>query len=109
MITVKIDIDKERRECSLCVKGHAGYAGIGQDIVCASVSILAYTAVQCLCDTEDKAPKFSMGKGECFIPPQAVKTSFEEAVQTLSVMRQGYTLLAHNYPQHVELITDVSA
>ncbi len=39
---IEINVSSERLE----IKGHAGYKEIGHDIVCAAVSILAYTFIE---------------------------------------------------------------
>lgn len=44
--------DKKRDVHRLRVKGHAGYARKGEDIVCAACSILAYTLGQNARDLE---------------------------------------------------------
>ncbi|MBR6879783.1 MAG: ribosomal-processing cysteine protease Prp [Clostridiales bacterium] len=43
MITVKIVRDTKRRITGMFMKGHAGYARHGKDIVCSSASTLIYT------------------------------------------------------------------
>ena len=40
MITVTLN--RKAETLSLCVTGHAGFASMGQDIVCAAASMLAY-------------------------------------------------------------------
>jgi len=48
MIRVKILRDKEGFIWSFTIKGHAGYKKSGEDIVCAGVSAVAYTAIGAL-------------------------------------------------------------
>ena len=45
MITVKVLIDSDGRYQGFQVKGHAGYAGAGEDIVCAAVSVLTQNTI----------------------------------------------------------------
>lgn len=48
MIVVRIGRDKKGFIRQFTIKGHAGYADSGSDIVCAAVSAVAYTAVGAL-------------------------------------------------------------
>jgi uncharacterized protein YsxB (DUF464 family) len=115
MIKVKYAYDKDKRECSLLVKGHAGQADIGQDIVCASASILAYTIAQVIKSMEHhgdlaEPPIIELESGDATIVCRAKDDYlFSEMMQDFFVIRTGYALLAHNYPQYVEIITDGEA
>ena len=53
MITVEYQKEKENRHVkySLSLDGHAGYAPVGQDIVCSAVSILLFTLANALSDS----------------------------------------------------------
>lgn len=48
MIMIKVTRDQEKNIISYSVEGHADYAEHGEDIVCASISILAQTAILAL-------------------------------------------------------------
>lgn len=50
MIKISIVRDKTGFITQFVIKGHAGFAGKGNDIVCAAVSAVAYTAVGSLGD-----------------------------------------------------------
>ena len=110
MIKVTYTYDKDRRECALLVKGHAGQAEIGKDIVCASASILAYTIAQVIKGMERhgdlvEPPTLDLDKGDATIKCRAKDDYlFSELMQDFFVIRTGYLLLAHNYPQFVEFI-----
>ena len=115
MIRVKFEYRTNSRECCLLVRGHAGQADVGQDIVCASASILAYTLAQVIKamnshkDFTDP-PVIELESGNATIICQAKDDYlFAELMHTFFVVQTGYTLLAHNYPQYVELITDGKA
>lgn len=45
MIEVVVDRSEDGFVTAFSVKGHAGYAQEGQDIICAAVSAICYTAV----------------------------------------------------------------
>lgn len=110
MIQVKYTYDRDKRECSLIVKGHAGYAEAGKDLVCASASILAFTIAQIiksmhhhgdLADT----PTLDLEDGDATIVCRAKDDYlFAEMMQDFFVIRTGYALLALNYPLYVEFI-----
>jgi uncharacterized protein YsxB (DUF464 family) len=112
VITVAIAYNRDTREASLRLLGHAGYAEAGQDIVCASASILAYTVAQIVKAMEHhgdfaEPPFIRLDGGDTAIVCQAKDDDlYAEVVHTYFVAQTGYALLAHNYPQHVELITD---
>lgn len=77
---------------SIRIDGHAGYAPKGQDIVCASVSILAYSVAETL---RQMGENCDMGNGFCHIQvPQGRE-------DILTVVLNGFRLLAENYPDYV--------
>ena len=115
MIKVKYTYDRDKRECSLLVEGHAGQAEVGKDIVCASASILAYTIAQIIKGMEHhgdlvEPPTLDLESGDAIIVCRAKDDYlFSEMMQDFFVIRTGYQLLAHNYPQYVQIITDDKA
>ena len=112
MITVNVTIDRDKRECSLTVKGHAGQADIGKDIICASASILAFTAAQIvdamrLNEELADQPTLDLGSGDTTISCRAKDDAiFMDLLQTFYTVAVGYKLLVHNHPQFVELTID---
>ena len=115
MIKVKYTYDRDKRECSLLVEGHAGWAEVGKDLVCASASILAYTIAQIIKGMEHhgdlvEPPTLDLEDGDATIVCRANDDYiFSEMMQDFFVIRTGYAVLAHNYPQYVQLITDDKA
>ena len=115
MIKVKYAYDRDKRECSLLVKGHAGQAEVGKDIVCASATILAYTIAQVVKAMDHhgdlvEPPTLDLEDGDATIVCRAEDDYlFSEMMQSFFVIWTGYQLLAHNYPQYVQLITDDKA
>lgn len=110
MIKVKFAYDKDKRECSLLIDGHAGKAIVGQDIVCASASILAYTIAQVVKGMEhhgdlSEPPTIKLESGDATIVCRAKDDYlFAEMMQYFLVVKTGYALLEYNYPQFVEFI-----
>lgn len=109
MITVNLSQDDAKKTLSLRLKGHAGQADIGKDIVCASATILAYTVAQVVRLMEGnkeltRKPTVKLDKGNIEITCHCkTDTSYAEALHTYFVAQVGYSLLAHNYPQYVAL------
>jgi uncharacterized protein YsxB (DUF464 family) len=110
MITIKISSDYYKHsKYSLSVKGHAEQAEHGQDIVCSAASILTYTAAQIVKEMEAigwclGSPKVEMKSGDADIEVTFSMFHEEEASNMLHVIKTGYELPAHNYPQYVRLI-----
>lgn len=112
MITATFTLYDEIKHPKLVVKGHAGADVKGKDIVCASASILLYTLAQVVQNMEEQGdlavePVIVTEDGDAHISC-ICKTdeSYEETVSAFKVVRTGFDLLAQNYPQYVELITD---
>ena len=106
MITASFSRDKD--SITLRLKGHAGMAKKGEDIICASASILAYTVAQSLQFLYEeggleKRPLIRLDSGDAEITATPKHTSYKEALHIFFVAQVGYHLLAHNYPQYVEL------
>lgn len=105
MVVAKFTMDEEKRQVSLHVNGHAGQNALGNDIVCASASMLAYTVAQNVKVMQERGclkypPKLKLEAGDAIITARAKDDdSFSELVHIYLVMQTGYVLLAHNYPQ----------
>ncbi len=105
---ISASFSRDNDSITLRLKGHAGMAKDGEDIICASASILAYTVAQSLQylyeegGLEEK-PLLRLDKGDAEITAIPKRGSYNEALHTFFVAQVGYHLLAHNYPQYVEL------
>lgn len=84
------------------MRGHAGYSD-GDDIVCASCSILAYALAENVLRMQDelRTSDVSIGDGEMTIcaGPRSKRLDI-----IMDAYRAGYELLAQKYPQNVSLI-----
>lgn len=102
MITVNIDIDT----LSLNIRGHAGYAEPGSDIVCAGVSVLALTLAAHMARhaDDDDLLRLDMDDGIalCMRPdsPRA-----DEYRVLFAFTLEGLELLAGKYPEYVTVQT----
>ena len=107
MIVAKFTMDEDKMAVSLHLKGHAGQNTLGNDIVCASASILAYTLAQNVKGMENQgglkyAPKIKLKSGDAIITCRAKDDeAYSALLHIYCVIQTGYVLLAHNYPQYV--------
>ena len=106
---IKACFDKEDEKfLSLSIEGHAGQAAKGNDIICAAASILAYTLAQTLVQMNKqgwlkKAPHIDLEEGKSLVICRPKEEYFYECLMAFFVAEVGYTLLANNYPQYVEV------
>lgn len=84
------------------MRGHAGYSD-GDDIVCASCSILAYALAENVLRTQDElcVCEINTGDGEMTI---CAEPRSEKLDIIMDAYQAGYELLAQKYPQNVSLI-----
>lgn len=101
-----ITVTYEPKRRQIRMKGHADFAEPGQDIICASASMLFYTLCQSLLSSEEHLigePKMQMTKGracvEC-MPKEEYEANIDMIYWTVL---NGFHLLAQQYPEHVNL------
>ena len=107
MITAKF-YKKTNGSIHMTLRGHAGTAPKGEDLVCASATMLAYTVAQAIqfMDEQDKLlkkPKIRIMDGEAVIIATPKEDAYAEALHTFWVAQCGIHVLAHNYPSNVKL------
>ncbi len=78
----------------LTVEGHAGYAPIGNDIVCAGASALYYTFLAC-CDAKERV--------EGNIRILEAEPVYKNRV-VFEAVRTGLMILAENYPDNIRIL-----
>ena len=105
---LKITFTENGKILSLRIEGHAGYAEDGKDIVCASASILAYTAAQFVMEAEHKGDLASpaeirLDSGDTLVSCEPVDDTWHAVQNIFLFVKIGYALLEHNYPQYVRL------
>lgn len=85
----------------IIVKGHAGFAPPGQDIVCAGISALTQTLVQAL---DVLAP----GEAAFYIEPGKAAIQFQTHSEKSRLLARsffiGVEMIAQTYPENVSLI-----
>ena len=92
----------------MTIKGHAQAAPKGEDLICASATMLAYTVAQAVQFMHEqgqlkKKPKIAIKDGEATIIATPKEEAYAEALHTFWVAQCGIHVLAHNYPQNVKL------
>lgn len=93
----KIVYEVRHNEFEIDIKGHAGYAAAGNDIVCAAISILVQTLVQHLGNVAvDLAYKIDNGSAHIWAQGETAYISFR-AILT------GLEMLSEQYPDYVSL------
>ena len=100
-----IHITYDRRSHKITVKGHANSAEKGEDLVCASASILTYTAAQNALHLQEKgyarhvSAKLTEGDSEIVCVPKCRYEAGTDLI--LSAVCVGFELLSKQYPDNV--------
>lgn len=94
----------------LSISGHAGAGNVGEDIVCSSASMLAYTLAQTVHIMKSlgklrKTPKADIESGEGLIVAKPKAEALSETLHYFCMTYIGYMLLHENYPQYVDEVT----
>ena len=108
MVKIHFWQDKENGSIHMKVRGHANTAPKGEDLVCASASMLVYTVAQAMMFYHEQGylkakPKIKIREGKasiCVVPKEEYHA---ETLHTFWVAQCGIHVLAHNYPQNVKL------
>ncbi len=107
MIKIFLKRDKEGFIKEFSIKGHAGYARRGKDIVCAGVSAIALTALGALeelagiCSFSEKR-----GNVKCSIPENISRDAKEKARIILDTMAIGFKMIEREYKDYVLVLDD---
>lgn len=107
MLKVKITLTGSG-ELELYLSGHAECAPAGSDTVCAAASMLAYAAAKEVLEMERQGklrgePHITLGKGDSQILCEYKGNAWSEAKILYRIIRNGYDMLAANFPQNVKL------
>ncbi|HHW07691.1 MAG TPA: ribosomal-processing cysteine protease Prp [Clostridia bacterium] len=105
MITVELFYDDQESLRAFCVKGHAGAAPYGQDIVCAAVSVLSQAAVIGLSHFLSKAPETEIKQGwlRCVLPGDLSAKEEELSQVVLKTMELGLKALEPDYGKYFKI------
>ena len=107
MTTVQVRRD-ENGVCGLTVKGHAGYAKSGSDIVCAAASVLITTCANALQSVANITPALTVTEKPALIevklPEGLSPEKNHDARIILETILQGYNDIAAQYPRYLQII-----
>lgn len=108
MITARFYCKPSRGSIHMTIKGHSQAAPKGEDLICASATMLAYTVAQAVQFLHEqgqlkKKPKIHIEDGEATIIATPTEEAYAEVLHTFWVAQCGIHVLAHNYPQNVKL------
>lgn len=108
MITAKFYQRKDDGSIRMTLRGHAGWAEKGKDLVCASATMLAYTAAQAVEFLYEQGklkrkPKIKIREGSATIIATPAEEGYAETLYAFWVVQCGAHVLAHNYPDNVKL------
>ncbi|MDP4094090.1 MAG: ribosomal-processing cysteine protease Prp [Bacillota bacterium] len=107
MINISIVRDKKGFIWEFTVKGHAGYGKYGSDIVCAAVSVVAYTAIGAL-DELAGIKNYSEKDGymKCSIPLDIPEDKKQTAGIILETMAIGFKQVRNAYGKYVSVLEE---
>ena len=108
MITAKFYQKPSHGSIHMKLQGHANAAPKGEDLVCASATMLAYTVAQAVKFLHEqgmlkKEPKISLREGSATIIATPTEEGYAPVLHTFWVAQCGIHVLQHNYPQNVKL------
>lgn len=94
MIEITVE-QKSPGRLRIQIKGHAGYADKGKDIVCAGVSTLFYTLLN-HAEKSAKVVDYKISDQECYA---------DIVMQQLasSIILTGFEMMAEEYPDYVKM------
>lgn len=89
-----------RKDYTLAVDGHAGFAEKGHDIVCAAASILFFSLYNSIAERDIAYSSGTTGDHIeiTAMPPKEFTLDTDVVFETICT---GYRMLAEEYPEHV--------
>ena len=97
MIEVKRGTDR------ITIKGHAGYADAGNDIVCAAVSALAQTLIRCIEDLTETKIEYDISSGWIDIKHGILSERASVLIESFFI---GVYMAAEEYPDCVKILSE---
>lgn len=83
------------------ISGHAGYAEIGKDIVCAGVSALTQTLIKSIEDLTLDKIKYDVSPGRADIKWRNLSDKSKNLVDSFFI---GINMIADEYPDNVRIV-----
>lgn len=108
MITASFIQNREQGFLSMELRGHAGFAELGKDPVCAGASVLAMTAAQCVKSMEEagrlqKKAHILIRSGRVQVTAKPKEEAFDEARLLFWAAETGLRLLSEAYPGFIQV------
>ena len=104
---MQIDFQQERGQIQVRIRGHAGYAPAGEDIVCAAASMLGALLEETLLreNTQGGLRFLSVQKsnGVLELDFSPTLSGWSRLSPVLEAVEHGFRLLADQYPSYVSL------
>ncbi len=92
----------------ISVEGHADYSKSGKDIVCAGISTLAYTLLNCLLDEEAsnniKFIKKIIRDGYMYMEIKIYDFSDVKIKGIINAILTGFLMLEESYPENIRVV-----
>lgn len=87
------------------IEGHAGFAEVGKDIVCAACSCLSQTLVEAVSSEEDFAATVYINSHDAQVYVRCIPlTEARDKCRTvMDTIYTGFAVLAEQYPQYVSI------
>ena len=107
MVDAKFEYSPDKY-LSMTVKGHAGFAELGKDPVCAGASVIAMTVAQCIQFMQEdgklqKKPSIVIRNGRTTVTAKPKPEHWAEAFHIFYIAEIGMQLLSEAYPEHASL------
>lgn len=90
-----------QHEDRITVKGHAGYAEHGKDIVCAGISALTQTFISSVEELTDAKIKYVISSGNVDINYEGFTDQAQVLLDSFFI---GCRMIANEYPNNVEIV-----
>ena len=108
MITASFIQNREQGFLSMELRGHAGFAELGKDPVCAGASVLGMTAAQCVKSMEEagrlqKKAHILIRSGRVKVTAKPKEEAFDEARLLFWAAETGLRLLSEAYPGFIQV------
>ena len=108
MINASFTYQDKLKMVSMNIEGHSGQAEKGNDLICCGASMLAYTLAQYVRYIEKaggltEEPIIEIEDGYMHIEAKATEKYIAEVLNAFFVAEVGFSLLAQNYPQYVNI------
>lgn len=108
MIKVNICRDKAGNIKKFVVRGHAGYAKAGKDIICSAVSAVAYTAAGAIEDLIGIKDFYEEKHGfmTCSVDQEISPEQKHDANVIMAAAGIGFKQIELAYPKHVKVMDE---